>query len=175
MIKTKSTIFPLQYRKNNGNIYIVDKSSILSEIIKKEPLRENAPQTELEETVVDLESTEIITEDLSIDLNIAEQDEYMYDYEEYILPILDRSNLEEYINENYDILIDFAKQHDDKLFIDTLRSERSLAFETIDRYQLALVFETLTDIQKEELKKYREDWLNVTKTRIVPEKLSWFK
>lgn len=151
MIKTKSTINPDIFRINSDKIYLLDKSSILSEIIKKEPFGENGSCEQNEEI------------------------NYMYDYNEYILPISNRDNLREYVDENYDMLLNFAKEYDDKLFLDSLREERKNAFEIIDKYQLALVFETLTDIQKDELKKYREDWLNVTKTRIIPEKLIWFK
>lgn len=33
----------------------------------------------------------------------------------------------------------------------------------------------LTDIQKEELEVWYEAWLNVTETKVIPEKLSWLK
>lgn len=57
--------------------------------------------------------------------------------------------------------------------VDEIRLQRSQAFSVMDKYQLALVYEELTDIQRQELKDYRQNWLIAPETKIIPEKLEW--
>lgn len=62
--------------------------------------------------------------------------------------------------------------HDIKL--ENLRYQRNLeCFSIINRGQLW--YETLTDEQKIELKKWYKDWLDVTKTEKIPNKPIWLK
>lgn len=55
------------------------------------------------------------------------------------------------------------------------RAERDKLLSEVDFYQLALVYNELTDIQKEELKIYRTELLDSTKTQTLPAKPNWFK
>lgn len=65
---------------------------------------------------------------------------------------------------------EFEKQ----AYIVDLRAKRDdECFSVVDRG--SLWYETLTDTQKEELKVWHQAWLNVTETKIIPEKPSWLK
>lgn len=77
-MKSNSSIYPQKFFKSNEIIYIVDLSTIVETEISQE--------RELEEP--------LITKS--------------YTYEQYELPISDRDNLAEYIETNYDTLLDFA-------------------------------------------------------------------
>lgn len=59
--------------------------------------------------------------------------------------------------------------------LNEFRKERDKLLLKVDFYQLALVYTELTDIQKEQLKKYRTELLNSTKTQTLPAKPNWFK
>lgn len=77
-MKSNSSIYPEKFFKTQGEIWIVDLSTVEQSITSTDDL-EN-PQ----------EST-------------------TYSYECYPLPIADRDSLMEYVESNYDILIEFAK------------------------------------------------------------------
>jgi hypothetical protein len=57
--------------------------------------------------------------------------------------------------------------------INYFRGLRTEAFISIDFYQKYLVYNDLTDEQKEALATYRRAWLDVTDTRVVPTKPDW--
>lgn len=55
-----------------------------------------------------------------------------------------------------------------------LRGERTKEFDTlVDKYQLVLKHEELTEQQKQELKDYRQAWLDVTVTKVIPTRPTW--
>lgn len=54
-----------------------------------------------------------------------------------------------------------------------LRKQRDEAFVLLDKYQLVLIYENLTEEQQAELAAYRQSWLDVTNTRAVPIKPEW--
>jgi len=55
-----------------------------------------------------------------------------------------------------------------------LRSEREQEFAKYDKYQLPYVQATLTNEQTQEYNEWRQAWLDVTETKIVPDKPEWF-
>lgn len=74
----------------------------------------------------------------------------------------------EYIDTNDENTIVYLKSPDD----DYLRHLRNIeCFMIINRG--SLWYDTLTDSQKEELKVWYKAWLDVTETKIVPEKPKW--
>lgn len=54
-----------------------------------------------------------------------------------------------------------------------IREQRKAVFTDIDRYQLILVYESLTPEQQEELAEYRQAWLSAPETLVIPEKPEW--
>lgn len=64
------------------------------------------------------------------------------------------------------------KNYNSKQELDSLRATRDVeCFPIINRG--SLWYDTLTDGQKEELKTWYKAWLDVTETKIVPEKPKW--
>ena len=70
---------------------------------------------------------------------------------------------------------------DEEFVLESLMDENSLrerrqreCFNIVDN-RSQLWWMKLTDIQKEELEVWYEAWLNVTETKVIPEKLSWLK
>jgi hypothetical protein len=55
-----------------------------------------------------------------------------------------------------------------------LRSEREQEFLKYDKYQLPYLQATLTEEQIQEYNEWRQAWLDVTETKIVPDKPEWF-
>lgn len=73
-----------------------------------------------------------------------------------------------YVDTNDDNTIVYMQSPDDNY----LRHLRDVeCFTIINRG--SLWYDTLTDSQKEELKIWYNDWLDVTKTRLIPEKPKW--
>ena len=63
---------------------------------------------------------------------------------------------------------------DEEELLDKLRYQREVeCFSIINRGQFWL--DTLTEEQRQELRVWYKAWLNVTETRVVPEKPSWLK
>lgn len=56
----------------------------------------------------------------------------------------------------------------------SLRNKRSIAFNKYDKYQLILMWESLSDNQKNQYIQWRDNWLNVTETLSIPDPLEWF-
>lgn len=56
---------------------------------------------------------------------------------------------------------------------DRIRDEREHAFQLIDKYQLVLLYNSLTEEQKEELAAYRQGWLDAPETRTSPTAPLW--
>ena len=55
-----------------------------------------------------------------------------------------------------------------------LRSEREQEFAKYDKYQLPYVQATLTEEQIQEYNEWRQAWLDVTETKVKPERPEWF-
>ncbi|MPW26395.1 hypothetical protein GC105_11405 [Alkalibaculum sp. M08DMB] len=55
-----------------------------------------------------------------------------------------------------------------------LRDERNKAFAIGDKYQNFILWESLTEEQRQEYRNWREAWLNVTDNKVKPEKPIWF-
>ena len=96
-----------------------------------------------------------------------------FEYNEYKLTLISRPNLTQYIESNFDVLLQFAKDKEKANELNKLREKRDTVFKTIDKYQLVLYYNELTEVQKQELEQYRAEWLNITETEIVPIKPSW--
>ena len=96
-----------------------------------------------------------------------------FEYDEYKLTLLNRPNLKQYVENNFNKLLRFAKEREETNELNELRRNREIAFKTIDKYQLVLYYNELTEVQKQELEQYRMKWLNVTETKIIPTKPNW--
>lgn len=88
---------------------------------------------------------------------------------EVSLEDLQKHNWEYYIKDDK-----FYFGKSEETIITELRQQRETeCFSVINRGQLW--YETLTETQKEELKIWYQAWLNVTETKVIPEKPSWLK
>lgn len=57
----------------------------------------------------------------------------------------------------------------------TIRQQRDAAFLLIDKYQLTLMYESLTPERKDELAAYRQAWLDAPETLEIPITPEWMK
>lgn len=57
---------------------------------------------------------------------------------------------------------------------DELRQKRQKEFSRYDKFQLILMWQSLTEQQQSEYVNWRNLWLDVTETLEEPERLSWF-
>lgn len=57
--------------------------------------------------------------------------------------------------------------------VEEIRQKREQAFEMIDKYQLILYYNSLTEEEKVALKEYRQAWLDAPETGVIPDKLAW--
>ena len=72
--------------------------------------------------------------------------------------------------------VDFRTADDKKQEeLDLFRVTRNARLSKVDFYQMSLVYDELTTIQKKELKEYRIALLDSTKTQIIPDEPTWFK
>lgn len=83
---------------------------------------------------------------------------------------IDYHDLCEYVESN----IDRYKEEYKIYILEKIRKNRDFQFSKYDKYQLALVWQELTDEQKVEYASWRSSWLNATETLIEPSILSWF-
>lgn len=64
------------------------------------------------------------------------------------------------------------KEYEEKQYLNELRVRRETeCFSVINRGQLWYI--TLTEKQINDLDKWYQDWLNVTETKVIPEKPEW--
>lgn len=54
-----------------------------------------------------------------------------------------------------------------------IRIRRNILLEQVDKYQKILVYSSLTEAQKEELKKYRQELLDSPQTLQLPKMPDW--
>jgi hypothetical protein len=92
--------------------------------------------------------------------------------------IIDRSDIPEgvelwqchYVNGR----VEYCAERVELILLSKLRSERQSLFDKYDKYQLPYVQSTLTEEQVQEYTAWRQAWLDVTETRIKPERPEWF-
>jgi hypothetical protein len=59
--------------------------------------------------------------------------------------------------------------------LDDIRKQREEEFSLFDKYQLTLYWNSLNPQQQQDYSAWRNAWLNVTETKIIPNRLDWFK
>lgn len=59
--------------------------------------------------------------------------------------------------------------------VEHIRQQREEAFKLVDKYQLTLCYQALTEEQKIELTAYRNAWLDAPETKSIPTKPLWLK
>ena len=70
---------------------------------------------------------------------------------------------------------EFAEIEKRQVDIENIRAFRNKEFLKYDKYQLALMWEDLSDQKKSDYINWRNDWLNATETLRVPKKPNWFE
>jgi hypothetical protein len=69
----------------------------------------------------------------------------------------------------------FSQNKKDREELSIIRDERNNAFAIGDKYQLPFLYNNLTEKQKKDYEKWRNDWLDATETKVMPELLDWMK
>lgn len=68
----------------------------------------------------------------------------------------------------------YSPERAEERMLADLRSEREQEFAKYDKYQLPYVQATLTEEQIQEYNEWRQAWLDVTETKVKPERPEWF-
>lgn len=75
------------------------------------------------------------------------------------------------VNNNASELLSILQQQE----LENIRAKRQEEFALFDKYQLTLLWNSLTQQQQQEYADWRNAWLNATVTKIIPNRLDWFK
>jgi hypothetical protein len=68
----------------------------------------------------------------------------------------------------------YSPERAEERMLANLRSEREQEFAKYDKYQLPYVQATLTEEQIQEYDEWRRTWLDITETKVKPERPEWF-
>lgn len=68
----------------------------------------------------------------------------------------------------------YSEERVEERLLNDLRAQRAQEFEKYDKYQLLYLQSGMTDQQIQEYNEWRQAWLDVTETKIIPDKPDWF-
>ena len=68
----------------------------------------------------------------------------------------------------------YSPERVEQRLIEELRTQRQEEFAKYDKYQLPYLQATLTEEQIQEYNEWRQAWLDVTETKVKPERPEWF-
>ena len=69
----------------------------------------------------------------------------------------------------------YSKAKEEWRELENLRWLRTEAFKIGDKYQMPLVYDNLSEEQKQEYTDWRKAWLDVTEIKVIPEMPEWMK